>query len=55
MSHRPHTHLYIETPIERIFRNVMRRKMTAQERVLFHLPAANRPPPLNGFKRAATK
>jgi hypothetical protein len=55
MSPKEYANLYIETPIERIFRNVMRRKMTAQERVLFHLPAANRPPPLIGFKRAASK
>jgi hypothetical protein len=55
MSRKAYAHLYIETPIERIFRNVMRRKMTVQERVLFHLPAANKPPPLNSFKRAASK
>ncbi len=55
MSRRAYAHLYIETPIERIFRNVMRRKMTAQERVLFHLPTANKPPPVNGFKRDASK
>jgi hypothetical protein len=55
MSLKPHTRLYIETPIERIFRNVMRRKMTVQERVLFHLPAANKPPPLISLKRVASK
>jgi len=55
MSRIAHAYPSIETPIERIFRNVMMRKMTAQERVLFHLPAANKPPPLNSFKRAASK
>ena len=34
-----------ETPIERIFEKVMRRKMTSQERIYFHLQREVKQPP----------
>jgi hypothetical protein len=37
MSHRIRTQAPGKAPIERIFEKVMRRKMTSQERVYFHL------------------
>jgi hypothetical protein len=37
MSHRVHSDSSMETPIERIFRKVMHRKMTREEKVYFHL------------------
>jgi len=37
MSHRIPARASTETPIERIFEKVMRRKMTAEEREVFHL------------------
>jgi hypothetical protein len=33
------------TPIERIFKKVMHRKMTSQERMYFHLKREVKPPP----------
>ena len=33
-----------ETPIERIFKNVMHRKMSSQERIYFHLQREVKPP-----------
>ena len=45
-----------ETPIERIFEKVMRRKMTSQERIYFHLKRIIKPPRrlnANGQSRAA--
>jgi hypothetical protein len=44
MSHRSHTRAPAETPIERIFQKVMRRKMTSQERIYFHLKRKIKPP-----------
>jgi hypothetical protein len=37
-----------ETPIERIFKKVMRRKMTAREKICFHLNNGIKPTPQNG-------
>jgi hypothetical protein len=37
MSHPVRSRAQGRTPIERIFEKVMRRKMTSQERVYFHL------------------
>jgi hypothetical protein len=45
MSHRSRTRGSVETPIERIFEKVMRRKMTSQERIYFHLKRQIKPPP----------
>jgi hypothetical protein len=44
MSHRIRARAPAQTPIERIFEKVMRRKMTSQERVYFHLKRKIRPP-----------
>ena len=44
MSHRSHARAPAETPIERIFEKVMRRKMTSQERIYFHLQRKIKPP-----------
>ncbi len=44
MSHRVRSQVPIKVPIERIFEKVMRRKMTAQERVYLHLARKIRPP-----------
>jgi hypothetical protein len=38
----PHSRPSIETPIERIFRKIMKRKMTKAERRGFHLGAVSR-------------
>jgi hypothetical protein len=43
MHHRPQDHLPKETPLERIFRKVIGRKMTELERISFHLKAAVKP------------
>jgi hypothetical protein len=48
MPHRMETHLLKETPIERIFQKVMGRKMTAFERICFHLKRRIKPPPQDG-------
>ena len=45
MSHRIRARAPTETPIERIFEKVMRRKMTSQERLYFHLKRKIKPPP----------
>jgi hypothetical protein len=47
MSHRSHARARApaETPIERIFEKVMRRKMTSQERLYFHLKRQIKAPP----------
>jgi hypothetical protein len=45
MSHRIRARVVAETPIERIFQKVMRRKMTSQERIYFHLKRQIKPPP----------
>jgi hypothetical protein len=45
MSHRVRSHAVAKTPIERIFERVMRRKMTTQERLYFHLARKIKPPP----------
>lgn len=37
-----------ETPIERIFRKVMGRKMTSFEKICFHLKRRIKPPPRDG-------
>jgi len=44
MPHRIRARATAETPIERIFEKVMRRKMTSQERIYFHLTRKIRPP-----------
>lgn len=44
MSHRIPARPPAKTPIERIFEKVMRRKMTTQERICFHLTRRIRPP-----------
>jgi hypothetical protein len=44
MSHRIRDRASTETPIERIFEKVMRRKMTVQERMYFHLERKIKPP-----------
>ena len=44
MPHRIRARATTETPIERIFEKVMRRKMTSQERVYFHLKRKIKPP-----------
>gem|GEM_PF-6077822 len=43
MHHEPHIHLLKETPLERIFRKVIGRKMTEPERITFHLTSKVRP------------
>ncbi len=56
MSHRIRARESAETPIERIFEKVMRRKMTSQERIYFHLKRKIKPPPrasTNSQPRAA--
>jgi hypothetical protein len=56
MSHRTRARAPAETPIERIFEKVMRRKMTSQERIYFHLKRKIKAPPrvsANGQSRAA--
>ena len=45
MPHRRDLHLLKETPIERIFQKVMRRKMNSSERICFHLKRRIKPPP----------
>jgi hypothetical protein len=45
MSHRIRARAQMETPIERIFEKVMRRKMTSQEKIYFHLKRRIKPPP----------
>jgi hypothetical protein len=45
MSHLIRARAPAETPIERIFKKVMRRKMTSQERVYFHLKRQIKAPP----------
>ena len=44
MSHRIRARAPTETPIERIFEKVMRRKMTSEERIYFHLERKIKPP-----------
>jgi len=44
MSHRIRGRASAKTPIERIFEKVMRRKMTTQERIYFHLKRKIKPP-----------
>jgi hypothetical protein len=56
MSHPNRGSVSAETPIERIFEKVMRRKMTSQERIYFHLKAGIKLPPRaspNKHSRAA--
>ncbi|MBZ5661045.1 MAG: hypothetical protein LAO08_11620 [Acidobacteriia bacterium] len=48
MSHRRNPDLPYETPIERIFHKVVGRKMTAFERICFHLKRRIKPPPRDG-------
>lgn len=43
MSHLIRGRTPAKTPIERIFQKVMRRKMTTQERIYFHLPHEVKP------------
>jgi hypothetical protein len=45
MSHRIPAWGPAKTPIERIFEKVMRRKMTTQERIYFHLKRKIKAPP----------
>ena len=45
MSHFVRSRAPAKTPIERIFEKVMRRKMTSQERIYFHLKREVKPPP----------
>ena len=53
MSRRNRSRGPTETPIERIFEKVMRRKMTSQERIYFHLKRRIKPPPrLNPNKQS---
>jgi len=52
MSHRIPARVPTRTPIERIFEKVMRRKMTAQERIFLHLERRIKPPPrVNAHKQ----
>jgi hypothetical protein len=44
MSHRVRSRVPDKTPIERIFEKVMRRKMTAQERIYLDITRRIRPP-----------
>jgi hypothetical protein len=48
MSHQVRGRVLGKTPIERIFEKVMRRKMTSQERIYFHLQRRIKPPPRSG-------
>jgi hypothetical protein len=43
-----------ETPIERIFHKVMRRKMTSLERICFHLKRRIKPPPRDGTSESSS-
>ena len=43
MYHQPQEHLYKETPLERIFRKVVGRKMTGPEKISFHIKTAVKP------------
>jgi hypothetical protein len=43
MHHQPQEHLYKETPLERIFRKVIGRKMTGPEKISFHIKTAVKP------------
>jgi hypothetical protein len=43
MHHPLRDHLLKETPLERIFRRVIGRKMTEPERISFHLKIAVKP------------
>jgi hypothetical protein len=45
MSHFDRSRVPAQRPIERIFQKVMRRKMTSQERIYFHLKREVKPPP----------
>jgi hypothetical protein len=40
MRHQPHDYVPKETPLERIFRKLIGRKMTEPERISFHLKLA---------------
>jgi hypothetical protein len=56
MSYRNPARAPTETPIERIFERVLGRKMTAEERIQFHLKPKTKPPQrisANGQPRAA--
>lgn len=44
MSHLIRARAPAKTPIERIFEKIMRRKMTSQERIYFHLKREVKPP-----------
>jgi len=46
--------LPIETPMERIFRKVMGRKMTTREKILFHLDGSQKPLRRNNSNRSAS-
>ncbi len=52
MPQRRDLDLLEETPIERIFQKVMGRKMTAFERICFHLKRRIKPPPRDGTAEA---
>jgi hypothetical protein len=43
MHHQQHYDVPKETPLERIFRKIIGRKMTEPERISFHLKAAFKP------------
>ena len=43
MPHQLHDHLPKETPLERIFRKVIGRKMTGPERISFHIKTGVKP------------
>lgn len=51
MSHRIDARAPAETPIERIFEKVMRRKMTSRERIYFHLKPKIKASPRIGANR----
>lgn len=51
MSSRTPSHLSENTPIERIFKRVMGREMTAQERVYLHLNPKPEPSTRSGPQR----
>ena len=40
MYHQPQEHFHKETPLERIFRKVVGRKMTGPEKISFHIKTA---------------
>jgi hypothetical protein len=46
MDHNQPVHALKETPIERIFRKIMGRKMTQEERLCFHLKARTKVKPV---------